>query len=104
LQTLWLNDNRIGDAGTTSIGDALAYVQSRHPKCSFFEFIHVVCGLGTPPKFFGLSMGHYQGVVCMICSKNNTLTVLYLFGNKIGDAGAASIGGALAYVTFSLCE
>jgi hypothetical protein len=34
-----------------------------------------------------------------ICRQNKTLQNLWLFDNQIGDAGAASIGGALAYVT-----
>ena len=55
-------------------------------------------------RFFRIDNGHYQGVFCMICSQNNTLTELYLSYNQIGDAGAASIGGALAYVTLSSCE
>ena len=33
---LVLEQNKIGDAGVASIGDALAYVQSRHPKISVF--------------------------------------------------------------------
>jgi hypothetical protein len=61
-------------------------------------------------RFFGatricrIDNGHYQGVFCLICSQNNTLTVLGLGSNQIGDAGAASIGGALAYVALSPCE
>ena len=33
-----------------------------------------------------------------ICSQNKTLQWLGLDGNQIGDAGATSLGGALAYV------
>ena len=33
---------------------------------------------------------------------NNTLQSLWLNGNQIGDAGAASIGDALTYVVFFL--
>jgi hypothetical protein len=51
---------------------------------------------------------HDKGIIkrclCLICSQNNTLKKLYLRSNQIGDAGAASIGGALAYVTLSSCE
>ena len=53
LQALGLTGNTIGDAGAASIGDALAYVQSRHPIISVFEFIHFVCNFGTPPDFLG---------------------------------------------------
>ncbi len=53
----------------------------------------------TPPDFL-IDNGHYQSVFCMICRQNNTLTELYLNDNQIGNAGAASIGGALTYVTF----
>jgi hypothetical protein len=38
---------------------------------------------------------------CLICSSNKTLQMLYLDKTQLGDAGAASIGGALAYVTLS---
>jgi hypothetical protein len=34
----------------------------------------------------------------LICSQNKTLQTLILSKNQIGDAGAVSIGGALAYV------
>ena len=37
--------------------------------------------------------------LCFICSSNKTLQALDLRGNEIDDDGAASIGGALAYVT-----
>jgi hypothetical protein len=33
-----------------------------------------------------------------LCSQNKTLQTLQLSRNQIGDAGAASIGAALAYV------
>ena len=36
LQKLDLVGNQIGDIGAVSIGDALTYVQSRHPKISFY--------------------------------------------------------------------
>jgi hypothetical protein len=103
LQRLYLERNQIGDAGATSIGGALAYVQTSIPKCSVFEFIHFVCNLVTPPDFFGLIMALSRRF-CMICSQNNTLTELRLDSNQIGDAGADSIGCALAYVNFSPCE
>jgi hypothetical protein len=38
LQTLSLSGNQIGDAGAGSIGGALTYVQSRHPKMFNFGF------------------------------------------------------------------
>ncbi len=36
LTELWLVGNQIGDVGAASIGDALAYVQSRHPNIFCF--------------------------------------------------------------------
>ncbi len=39
--------------------------------------------------------------LCLICSQNKTLQTLWLDRNHIGDAGAASISGALACVTLS---
>jgi hypothetical protein len=61
LQTLDLGGNQIGDAGAASIGGALAYVLSRQPTFSVFEFIRFVCCQGTLADLFGLRMGHYQG-------------------------------------------
>jgi hypothetical protein len=55
-------------------------------------------------RFFGLIMGINKVCLCLICSQNKTLQFLYLDHNQIGDAGAASIGGALAYVTLLPCE
>ncbi len=43
-------------------------------------------------------MGIIKVCLCLICSVNKTLQKLELSGNKVGDAGAASIGGALTYV------
>jgi hypothetical protein len=56
---------------------------------------------------FGLIMGSIMSCLCLICSKNQQLHTLALPANQIGDAGAASIGDALAYVqsrhtTFSI--
>jgi hypothetical protein len=51
LQDLNLTLNNIGDAGAASLGDALAYVQSRHPKILGFDFIHFVCKLARCPIF-----------------------------------------------------
>jgi hypothetical protein len=67
LQVLDLSSNKIRDGGVASIGDALAYVQSRHLK-NRFEFIDFVFNFGTPPdlSFFGLIRGHYQDVYLFI--------------------------------------
>jgi hypothetical protein len=54
--------------------------------------------------FFLLIMGIIKGCLSFICSQNKTLQALRLSSNKIGVAGAASIGGALAYVTVTPCE
>jgi hypothetical protein len=51
-------------------------------------------------RFFGLMMGHYQGVFYIFCSVNKTLKTLLLNENCIGDAGAGSIGVALTYFIF----
>jgi hypothetical protein len=39
-----------------------------------------------------------------MCSSNKTLQTLRLQNNQIGDVGAATIGGALAYVILSPFE
>ena len=40
--------------------------------------------------------------LCLICRQNKTLQLLNLDENQIGDAGAVSIGDALAYVQLRL--
>ena len=97
LQKSVLAQNQIGDVGAASFGGALAYVTLssdlsfkktflwRHPNLSDDNGIIKVC-------------------LCPICSQNTTLKILALSENQIGDAGAASIGGALAYVILFPCE
>jgi hypothetical protein len=51
-------------------------------------------------RFFWIDKGLINVCLCLIRSNNNTMQRLDLGGNKIGDAGAISIAGALAYVTF----
>ncbi len=58
----------------------------------------------TLANFFGLIMGPYQVDLCFMFSSNKTLLMLRLQNNQIGDAGAASVSGALAYVTLSPFE
>ena len=92
LQTLSLGDmrggNLIGDKGATALADALMYVTITPPEM-FLHFVYI----------FFLIM---KVCLCPICSQNKTLQILGLSDNKIGDAGAASIGDALAYVTLTL--
>jgi hypothetical protein len=59
---------------------------------------------GATHDFFGLIMAIIKVFLCLTCSQNNTLQVFYFTNNQIGDAGAASIGGALEYVTITPCE
>jgi hypothetical protein len=61
---------------------------------------------GHATRFFRIDYGIFKVYLYLICSQNNTLD-FFLFGcNPIGDAGAASIGAALAYVYVALtpCE
>jgi hypothetical protein len=55
-------------------------------------------------RFHGAKLGLIRVCLCVICSQNKTLRILWLNDNQIGDAGAVSIGGALAYVTLSRFE
>ncbi len=91
LTELRLWDNQIGDVGASGLGAGLAYVS--------FVSLDERRSHATPPVFCGLIRGIIKVCVCLICSQNNTLTELSLSENQIGIAGAASIGGALAYVT-----
>ena len=90
LTQLDLRMNKIGDAGASGLGAGLAYV-------SF-----CLCGwmfIPTPRHpIFHIDNGIVKVCVRLFCSQNNTLQALVLESNKIGDAGAASIGVALAYV------
>ena len=52
LQTLTLYNNQIGDAGAASIGDALMYVQSRHPKFFHFRFLYILYVHGGGTRVF----------------------------------------------------
>ena len=88
LQKLYLYHNQIGDAGAASIGDALMYVQSRHPKFFHFRFLYILY----------VYWGNIFVYVCFFCSQNSSLKELQLWGNQIGDAGASGIGAGLAYV------
>ncbi len=81
LQTLGLNRNQIGDAGAASIGNALAYVQSR----------------AHHPNFLDCYGGVSDVCSCLCCSQNSSLTKLHLWDNNIGDSGASGIGAGLAY-------
>ena len=102
LQTLRLQNNQIGDAGAASIGVALAYVTLPSYE---WTFIHKSFLWRHPVFFFGgvivfdWPWGIIKVCMCLICSVNKTLQGLELEHNKIGDAGAASIGVALTYVT-----
>jgi hypothetical protein len=95
LQRLDLSENQICDDGAASIGGALLYVK-------FYSQTHVFSACAT--YFFGLIRDIVKVCLCLICSQNKTLEELYLRDNQIGDAGAVSIGGALAYITFSSFE
>ncbi len=76
----------ISDKGATALADALMCVTIT-PSEIFLHFIHFVCDNGIIMVLFFL-----------FGSQNTSLTNLPLDYNQIGDAGAASIGGALAYV------
>ena len=80
LQVLDLPGNQIGDAGAASIGGALTYVQSRHPK--IFTF-----------------WGQYIRFFFTFCSQNTSLMRLNLNWNQIDDVGASGISTGLAYVS-----
>jgi hypothetical protein len=60
--------------------------------------------LCPPPDYLCWILGIIKVCSCLICSQNNMLQALHLNHNQIGDAGAASIGSALAYVILLPCE
>ncbi len=64
LKELWICSTQIGDAGATSIGNALAYVQKtpRYPN-SYILIIHIPCAIWTHrPMFYRIDHWHYHGV------------------------------------------
>jgi hypothetical protein len=97
LQTLSLSNNQIGDVGAALIGGALAYVQSRLPTFSVL-ILYILAVFWARHPIFWFDKGLIKVCSDLKYSQNKTLQALILSSNQIGDAGAASIGGALAYV------
>ena len=88
LTKLDLQSNQIGYVGASGLGAGLVYASCRSfDDCSF------------PFHTTRIDNGPYQySIVYFFYSHNTSLTEMLLRDNQIGDAGAASIGDALAYV------
>jgi hypothetical protein len=116
LTTLDVSNNPMSAAASKAIELEFVLCQMRNPTVTKIKANskgfddHGAIKIGEGMRFVlhiisWLIRGPYQGVsLCLNCSQNHTLTELNLSENQIGDAGATSIGGALAYVTLSFCK
>jgi hypothetical protein len=96
LQKLSLNNHLISDVGAASIGGALACVQAHAtPQIFFICFMHVKTCWARLLSFFRLDISTLLTCVYVMCSQHNSLQLLSLCNNHIGDDGAAAIGRAL---------
>jgi hypothetical protein len=110
LEVTWIDASSKGfdDQDAIKIGEGLRYVFILVSGVFLFFSIFATQKFPVFQKTFLwrhsiFSAGYWGNIfvcVCTFCSQNTSLETLYLGSNKIGDAGAASIGDALTYVVF----